>query len=146
MKLNWGTNIAIVYILFVIISVSMTVYMMNMDVELVTDDYYEKELDYQERINSINRTNALAEKVEFMQQENSVSLKFPKLFPYNEIKGEVHLYRPSDEKLDVLQEIELDSTYTMKIDTEKLMRGYWKIKVDWRVKSVKYFNEFKLFL
>lgn len=146
MKFNWGTNIAIVYIAFVLLSVGMAVYMMNMDVNLVTEDYYEKELRYQDKINSINRADALPENLRLVRKEKSAELIFPKLFPFEDIEGEVKLYRPSSGKMDVTEKIELDSTYTLTIDIKILMPGYWKVKVDWRVKSVSYFNEFKLFL
>ncbi|RMD48814.1 MAG: hypothetical protein D6830_06100 [Ignavibacteria bacterium] len=146
MKFNWGTNIAIVYIAFLIFSIGTAVYFMNMDVNLVSSDYYEQELQYQDRINSINRANKLEEKVTIENGEKEVKVIFPKIFDHKLITGEIHLYRPSDERLDLKYDINLDSTNIVSIGKEKLLPGYWKMKVDWRVKSVKYFNEFKVFL
>lgn len=145
-KFNWGTNIAIVYILFLIITIGMAAYMMSMDVELVTEDYYEKELVYQERIDAINRAAMLPEKMILNVEEDSLKIVFPKIFPPEKIKGEVDLYRPSNEKMDVKFPIALDSTSTVRIPREKLSNGFWKVKVDWKVNSVQYFNEFKIIL
>ena len=47
LKLNWGTGIAIVIAIFMVITIATVVYLMNQDVELVTDDYYKKELKEQ---------------------------------------------------------------------------------------------------
>ncbi|MDZ7626149.1 MAG: FixH family protein [Ignavibacteriaceae bacterium] len=48
-KLNWGTGILIGIIVFVVISISMTVIFMTQDVDLVADKYYENSLQYQAR-------------------------------------------------------------------------------------------------
>lgn len=146
MKLNWGTNIAVLYISFVVISGGMAIYMMSIDVELVTDNYYEKELVYQDQIESIRRAEALPEQVTYVDEDEYIKIKFPKIFPHNEIKGEIHLYRPSDEKMDIVFPIELDSNRTVLIPKNELQMGYWKAKIDWRVKSVNYFNEYRIYL
>ncbi len=146
MKLNWGANIAIVYIAFVILSVGTAVYFMNKDVDLVTEDYYEKEIAFQERINTIKRTEVLPGKVEFVYERDSAALTFPKIFPPNKISGEVHLYRPSDKKMDVVFPIELDSVSVMTVDLSKISDGYWRVKIEWNVESVNYFNEFKMYI
>lgn len=146
MKFNWGTNIAIVYVAFLIFSIGTAVYFMNIDVNLVSGDYYEQEIQFQERINSINRANKLEEKVKIENNMNEVKVIFPKIFDHKLINGEIHLYRPSDEKLDLKYQINLDSTNSVSIKKDKILPGYWKMKVDWRVKSVKYYNEFKVFL
>ena len=47
MKLNWGKGIFITYALFFVMIMSVVVYMSSLDVNLVTEDYYEKELKHQ---------------------------------------------------------------------------------------------------
>jgi hypothetical protein len=49
-KLNWGTGIVITIIVFPLISFAMIFHFMNQKVDLVTDNYYEKTLVYQNQI------------------------------------------------------------------------------------------------
>ena len=42
MKISWGTGIVIGIIVFVVISITMTIIFMTQDVSLVSDNYYEK--------------------------------------------------------------------------------------------------------
>ncbi|MDZ7847906.1 MAG: FixH family protein [Owenweeksia sp.] len=61
MKLNWGTGIAIVLILFAI-SMGYAVYKaVQQNYDLVTTDYYAEELAYQEKIDQ--KKNGLALKI-----------------------------------------------------------------------------------
>ena len=62
-KISWGTGIVIGIIIFVVLSVTMTVIFMMQDVNLVTDKYYENSLQYQDEIDKQNRTLALSEDV-----------------------------------------------------------------------------------
>ena len=50
-------------------------------------------------------------------------------------------YKPSDDLLDKFQEIELNEENNMSIETKKLSPGLWKIKIEWTVNEVQYYNE-----
>lgn len=140
-KLNWGKSIAIFYIMFVLWLLGFALYTKSEDVNLVTENYYEQELQYQDQINKINRTKNLPEQVSIKYSGDQIGLTFPDIFSKDDIEGKVHLYRPSDNKLDLFENIELDAANQMEIPVSKLAKGLWKVKVDWQVKSDGYFNE-----
>ena len=65
MKISWGTGIAATYIIFVLATLGMTYAMMTKNVDLVSTNYYEKEIKYQEQIDKINNTSGLNDKLKF---------------------------------------------------------------------------------
>lgn len=141
MKLNWGFNIAAFYIFFVIVLLIGVFIFMNQDVGLVTNDYYAKEIAYQQEIDKSNRTNELTEQLEITVEPSRIKFSFPQMFNASNIGGIIHFYRPSDKQKDFVTNIVTDSSRIQIIDTRKLDIGLWKVKVDWTVQNVSYFNE-----
>lgn len=141
LKFNWGTGIALTYILFVVATLIMVFIFMNQDVILETNDYYAKGLEYQKQIDKIERTNKLPQQLEIISSNGEIIFHFPEIFKDKKINGEIHFYRPSNNKFDFTQKINLDSTLIQKVITSNLPKGLWKIKVDWYVDNNNYYNE-----
>ena len=141
MKLGWGVNIALFYGFFVIALLIVVFIFMRQDVGLVSPDYYAREIAYQEQIDRTNRTNELAETLEITMEPSQIVFSFPKNFESKNLGGRIHFYRPSNKEKDFVAGITADSSGNQIIDTGKLEKGLWKIKVDWRVRDVSYFNE-----
>ena len=134
----WGKGIAATYIIFVIVTLSMTYAMMTKDVDLVSTNYYEKEIKYQDQINKINNTKKLAEGLKFELTPGAVVFTFPKL---GDITGEYTFYRPSDSKKDFKIKIKADKDNKQAIDVSTFQKGYWKVKIEWKSGGVEYYNE-----
>jgi hypothetical protein len=141
MKFSWGKGIFATYALFLVIILSVVIYLSGMDVNLVTEDYYKKELEHQSQIDRETRTNQLPEKLMIKVIQNTINLKFPSMFKPYEISGSVRFYRPSDSQQDFSVNIELNESSQQIIYTESIQKGYWRIKVDWSAKNIEYFNE-----
>lgn len=141
MKFSWGKGIFITYAVFLVAILSVVVYLYTMDVNLVTEDYYEKELRHQEQIDKENRTNSLPENLKITVDQGIINLKFPSLFKPYQISGLVRFYRPSDSQKDFSVNIELGDKLEQTISTAKMLKGYWRIKVDWSANQNEYFNE-----
>lgn len=141
MKLNWGINIAVFYILFVLALLIAVFIFMKQDVGLVTNDYYAKEIAYQNEIDKINRTKELTDQLDITVEAAHVKFTFPKTFGSNEIGGVIHFYRPSNKEKDFIVSIAADTSRTQTIKTGILDKGLWKIKIDWSAKNISYFNE-----
>ena len=141
MKFSWGVNITLFYSLFVIALLVVVFIFMRQDVGLVSPDYYAKEIAYQEQIDRTNRTIELAQPLEIVLEPARIIFSFPKNFESGDLSGSIHFYRPSNKEKDFVAGITADSSGNQIIDTGKLEKGLWKIKVDWRVRDVSYFNE-----
>jgi nitrogen fixation protein FixH len=140
MKWNWGVGITVTIIVFTIISLLFIYFAFNQDINLVRDDYYEAEVQFNEKLETIKRTKKLSEELKIKLVPNYISIQFPNEIQNQEITGTIFLYRPSDEKLDFELPIEIDTLKTQLIPTSKMIAGQWKIQIEWSADTNKYFN------
>jgi nitrogen fixation protein FixH len=141
MKINWGTGIAISIIVFTLISLAFIYFAFNQDVNLVRDDYYEAELQFNDRMKVLERTADLDENVRISLDDANLMIKFPDLFKSEIITGTIFLYRPSDRRLDKSLSIFVDSTNTQILNKKELLPGMWKVQLNWSVDTLNYFSE-----
>jgi hypothetical protein len=144
-KFNWGTGILIGIIVFVVISITMTVIFMTQDVSLVSDNYYEKSLSYQDEIDKQSRTESLDEQVKINFNGEVINILFPSLYLGKDISGEIFFYRPSNPKLDFVLPLQLVEGKQI-IPVERLEKGFWRLKLNWTMDGNKYYNERAIFI
>lgn len=140
-KISWGTGIVIGIIAFVVISVSMTVIFMTQDVSLVSDNYYEKSLSYQDEIDKQSRTNSLDEQVKINFNGEIINILFPVEYLNKNISGEIYFYRPSDSKLDFKISLNLNEEGNQMILVKDFEKGFWRVKLNWTMNGNGYYNE-----
>ncbi len=140
MKINWGLGIAISIVLFMAVSIGFIYYAFHQDVNLVRDDYYEAEVQFDDTIDKIKRTNELKDNLEISLTTNNIELYFPAAYEKNKITGKIFMYRPSNGAKDFNLPIQLDSSNSQYISTNKLLPGLWKIKVEWSYDSTSFQN------
>lgn len=141
LNISWGTKIAILYISFVLLMGTMVVICMNQKIELVTDDYYERELVFQDKINEMNNANALTERVTHAIGPAGIQLQFPTQFQNAKVTGEILFFRPSDKSKDFKSSVQLNSTAQQFIAAENLTKGMYKMKIGWTADNKTYFIE-----
>lgn len=141
MKMSWGKGIALTYIIFIAAVLILVAFSFTKEVNLVTDDYYEKEIKYEEQIEKLRNTEALSEKPLIIISGNNIEITFPSDFNPFDIAGDIHLYRPSDNRDDKKIQINPGSNLKQIISGEDLANGLWKIKLDWEAQNKKYFFE-----
>jgi hypothetical protein len=140
-KWNWGTGILLSIIVFMAILTALVYIFMNQDVDLVTRDYYGKELSYQNQIDKINNTGEMGKEVEISFLNNSVQLIFPDSVHDKKASGTVFFYRPSGSKNDFSLYMAVNDNNKQVINTAKLDKGLWKIKVEWRMEGKDFYSE-----
>lgn len=141
MKINWGTGILIGVIIFIVIVFTMTVIFMSQDVHLVTDNYYEKTLTYQDEIDKQSRTMALDEEVAIKFDGELVNIVFPSEYLEENLSGEIYFYRPSNPDLDIEIPLQLSEQGSQVIPVKRLEKGYWRLKMNWTMDGKMYYNE-----
>lgn len=133
MKWNWGTGLVlamagfIAFILYFVITMSTNTKYSH---DLVTNEYYAKEMVYQEEIDAETNTNNLAEKIISKKADNGWEITFPKSLDPTKIMGKVFLYRPSNKKLDFEMPITISSSNLL-IPENNLIGGRWNIILEW---------------
>ena len=114
MKLNWGTAIVIAFIGFIGFIMFFVVRMSTDDKynhELVADDYYQQELEYQNDIDKVDNANSLSSEITYKKVDEGLLLSFPQEINESNIKGTVFLKRPSNKQC--------------------LLGGRWNIRIEW---------------
>lgn len=143
--MNWGKGIIFVFAVF-FLGIGFMVYKsVTGDIDLVTDNYYEKELIYQQQINRINNTNALKESIKIFYDGSEVTLTYPDI-PGKLITGKITFYKPSDAKSDFTIPVETGNKMIQVIPGNNLSKGMWKVQVNWAMDGIEYFNEEKIMI
>jgi hypothetical protein len=133
MKINWGTGIVIAFVLFISFIMYFVFRMTTQeksDHQLVTEKYYQKELEYQSEIEAEKNIQKYGEDFVLKQTDKGVLITFPRTMVAENIKGNVFLYRPSNENLDFDIPIRLSSSHLL-IPDDLMLGGRWDIRVSW---------------
>lgn len=139
-KISWGTGIVIAIIIFVVLVLVQTIYLMNQKVDLVEEDYYKKGIEYQKDIDVQKKTSELSEKVRFDFNGQYLIISFPENLSDNKISGEILFYRPSDSGLDIKLPLQTDSLSQI-IPVSNLKKGFWRVKLRWQYDGQDYYDE-----
>ena len=135
MKINWGTGIVLAFIGFISFIMYFVINMntnQKYDHDLVTEDYYEQELEYQNDIDKEKNAKTLYENLSLKKTNDGLVIKFPSDFNEKEIKGKVFLYRPSNKQFDFEVSLTSLSNHNLLIPDKRLLDGRWNIKIDWQ--------------
>lgn len=139
--MDWGKGIVLTIIGFIVIVMTMVVISIRMDgIELVTDNYYEEEIKYQDRIDEETLTMALEREVLIYESETkSVMLDLPL-----GATGILNLFRPSERALDQEIAVEIKDLGKKKVSIDHLKPGYWRIQLSWTENGQNYYQEKKI--
>ena len=145
--MNWGHRIAILYSLFVIFMITLvTLCVKQKDVTLVSEDYYKKELAYQDEIEKQRNTDKLLTPVtiQYVSTIKTVVITFPDTL--RGAIGKIQFYRPSDAKKDIIVALKIAASVTQEIPVGQLSRGLWVVKIEWQKDGKGYLKEEKITL
>lgn len=134
----WPASIIGFFILAFIFLASFVVWAMNQREDLVSADYYEREVRYQQQLDSLNRSQSLAAQVvvTFDPTQQAIIITLPAA---QGATGRVHLYRPSDASLDRELPLALNAEGVQRLDAKELSGGLWKVRVKWTAQGQEYF-------
>jgi len=139
----WPYGIMLTFVLFISGTVALIVIACTHRTDLITADYYADELKFQSRLDQLNRTAQLSERVavSFDAARQSILLALPPATVNAETTGQVHLYRPSAIDRDVVLKLELSATGSQTIDAAGLLPGLWKVRIEWSAENREYFAD-----
>lgn len=145
---RWGLGIWALYGGFVVFILILVVYVSTHNFDLVEPDYYDRELSYQQVIDSKQRAEALPQKLvmAFMPERSALQLTFPTDLATAGISGSVTLYRPSNKRWDRSYELAVSAAGEQIVSLDSLIPGFWRAKVEWRVGEIDYLSEDKFLI
>ncbi|NDK56337.1 FixH family protein [Pontibacter fetidus] len=115
---------------------------MNQDVDLVSKDYYEQEIKYQDQIEKVKRTQALGDvMLNYNQEAKSILLQLPATYKEKSLAGTITLFRPSDDAMDKKLPLQLGRDQSQLLEVQDLESGVWKVRVDFSDGKEAYYSE-----
>lgn len=144
MKINWAYAIIGLFVGFVALIMFLVTNAFKHEVNLVSEDYYEKEIKYQQQIEKLQNTVDLNDKISFTQSNDHLILSFD--CPVNSQEGEITFFRPSDAKKDLKEKLSLNKESEQYFDRKKFQTGYYKMQIDWTSNGKEYYVEKDIFI
>lgn len=147
-KSYWGIAIAIIYGSFVVAVVGVVIASRFQQVDLVSKDYYDKEVRYQEQINRQKATQELGYQLQskYDKGNGSLALRFPDGIDAAGVSGHAVLFRPSNASLDKKFELAVPVDREQLFNCGKLVPGLWKLKVEWQLDTLQLFHEQEIYV
>lgn len=127
--MNWGKGIAIVLATFMVFIIVLAVILMRQNVDLVSDDYYKKEINYEEEISAIRNANELESRIEIQQNDKHIVVKLPDNIDMSEVS--ILFQRPDNNQLD--KKFVITDTKSYLIDKNELAKGTYLLEINYLV-------------
>lgn len=141
MKLNWG-NALLLFFIFYVGTLAFVLYKSTtVDHSLVVDNYYEHDINYQQRYDKISNRKLLKHDLNIQYNQKSGEINFNFGPDANVIKADVEMYRASDKLADYSTSLDIFDADIYRIPVSDLQPGKWKVKVEWSDNERTYYKE-----
>src|SRR5699024_11128030 len=140
MKINWGTGLVIGMVLFISFILYFVIQIMTddkHDYDLVVDDYYSREMVYQDELDAESNSLSLEKNIVGKRTESGWLLTFLEDFDGAKISGTVSMYRPSNKKLDFDLPLDMNGNQFL-IPGTRMVTGRWNTIVTWKYEGKTY--------
>ncbi|MEE6186071.1 hypothetical protein PIECOFPK_01169 [Mycovorax composti] len=141
--MNWGFKILAGIIVFIAGMMTMVVIAHQQTNEMVDEEYYLKELQYQEVINAKNNLAQLADTVQIKDSLNMIYIQLPhQSFEAGAI-GTITFMRPADKSKDISIPVMVDKNGIQIINKEQLSPGMYIVTINWHCREIPYYKEMR---
>jgi len=137
--MNWGKWIVVAFLLFAGFMAVIVTISMKQDVNLVSSQYYQDDLDFQKQLNRKNNTASLARQPEIALTDQQLQIIFPEKTSIE--SGVIKLFRPSSGKLDQNFVLQPSAETTHVFALKPLDKGAYRIKMTWKMEDKEYYIE-----
>jgi hypothetical protein len=144
-RIGWGLRITLLYLGFVAIIITLVAGSMHQDFDLVSADYYERELTYQQVLDAAENQNTLSAPVSVFANASMLTIVFPPEFSGKQVEGKVHFYSPVNAAWDKEMPITVIDG-KMSVDRSMLEKTRYNVKIDWTVDGKEYYQQSEISL
>jgi nitrogen fixation protein FixH len=139
----WPIGVFLAFALFIPATFGLAIFTTFHKSDLVSPDYYEQEIRYQERFDRLKRTKPLLDsiRIDYDPAAASIRIQLPAEHGREAATGMVRLYRPSAAGLDRELALKLDANGAQRVNAGGLRTGLWKVRVEWRSGEQDFFRE-----
>lgn len=139
----WPYGIIAAFAIFISGTVALIVLACTHRTDLVSADYYEQEIKFQNHLDRLRRTKELdvTGAVAYDSAKQRITISLPSEQIRQAVSGRVELYRPSAAGLDRQIALTPDRNGVQVVETRDLRPGLWKVRVSWSVGENDYFMD-----
>lgn len=134
--MNWGKGILIAMLSFIGFIVTLVVILMNQKVDMVSEDYYLQELDFNKSMNAQNNYVESSDEIKVEVSKDSLFFVFPESLQNRDFKMELKHKEKAQYDLSMTFKSEAKNTFV--ISKEKF--GKYDCKLNWKKEN----KEFEL--
>lgn len=142
--MDWGKWIVVSFVAFAIFIGTLVVVCVRQDISLVATDYYKQELEYQKQIDRSNNAQALVVKPKISATPNTLQVSFSEFSHLQ--KGELKLFRPSNEASDLTFELKPTADSVLVFNVQGREKGMYKVQMKWLMNEKEYYMEETIYL
>jgi hypothetical protein len=140
--MNWGKGIIIGMGLFMGFIIFLVVNLMMHKVDLVSEDYYKNEINYEAELSALRNNNQLTYQITLESQKDFVVVKIPDESEFSNVQ--LFLSRPDNKKLDKFYTIQ--GTKTFLIPKKELIKGIYNVEVRFDSSQKKCLKKDKIYI
>lgn len=140
--MNWGKGIVLVLAAFITFIMVLVVKLISTDVDLESDDYYAREINYTQEMEAVQKAEDLNDNITLNSIDGYLAVKIPE--NQNVQNLELRLIRIDNAKLDRTYSIK--DTKTFLIDKNELVKGKYKAEIYYTIDGEKYMQKEAFYL
>jgi hypothetical protein len=140
--MNWGKGIVIFMGAFITFILILVIKLISADVDLESDDYYAREINFGKEMEAVQKAEDLDEKIELRFTGEFVSVIIPENKDIRNL--ELRLIRINNEELDRTYKIK--DTKTFLINKKDLVRGNYRTEMYYTINGENYMQKQAFYL
>jgi hypothetical protein len=144
--MSWGKGISIFIILFIITMMGMVWLASKQSIEMIDNNYYQKEVEFQGVIDGRHRLKeALGGKAFILNLPEKIQLQFPVATVSKVDSGYIELLKLDNQKFDMKVALNPNAEAVQDIPKKEFREGKYRIRVFWSNEGQTYYHEDDLF-
>jgi hypothetical protein len=141
MTFNWGHKLTLGFLAFAGMIVYMVIQSMNTHYDLVSNEYYKEELQYQQVIDGTSRANQLSSRVTVTQAGNQLIIQLPNEMKHKTVTGSLLFYSADNSKKDKTITLQTNEQAMQLINSRAFIPGNYTVKIRWQSNGEQYNTE-----
>lgn len=139
MKFHWGHGIIATLVVFFILIGYAVISALSIDYQLVDEDYYGRELQFQQELDKMNNAEQLGE-FQVGQTEDSILIKLPETLINSEAAGKALFFSPSNQAND--KEYSFSTTHArLAYPKSELNKGKYNLYLEFTANNINYLKK-----
>ena len=143
---TWPYAIVTFFAVFIAFIAAFITWGVQQNMDLVNEDYYADEILFQKQIDTESRTLPFSHEVgiNYDGARREITIRVPAEHASVRPTGRIHLYRPSDARLDCEVSLATDARGIQSLDSRRLEPGLWKVRLQWKAGGQNFYYHKKI--